>query len=505
MGSMGQESREGLPFKLKNENLFHKKSHVHGEWIESMSGDWFSVADPGTGEIWAHCVNNTTGDVDRAVKSSHAAFQSYKKLNPMIRSQLLAKFDALIRENREDLARMLIYETGKPFAEACGEIDYATSFTRWFAGEAERISGTVHVAATPNRRVFTVKQPIGVVVGLAPWNFPIATALRKVAAALAAGCTIVVKPSPETPFTTLALAYLAQQAGFAAGVFNVLPVSLENTPSVCEALCKHPLVSKVTLTGSTRVGKLITKHCAEGLKKVSLELGGNCPYIIFADANLEQALSHLMALKFKHAGQVCVTANRVYVQAEVYDKFSEMVAEATRKLKLGHGAAEDTTIGPVTTPQSLVKIENQVKDAVAHGAKVIVGGQRVTDRGGGYFFEPSVITNMTQGMLLTREETFGPVCGLYKFDTEDEVVTYANNTSLGLASYFFTKDVDRTWRLLENLEAGIIGMNTGNSGSADSPFGGIKESGYGKEAGRDVAVGEYLITKTGTLTLEGQY
>lgn len=444
-----------------------------------------------------------------------------------MRAQLLSKFDALIRENREDLARMLVYETGKPFAEGCGEIDYATSFTHWFAGEAERISGTVHVAAAPNRRVFTIKQPIGVVVGLAPWNFPIATALRKVAAAMAAGCTIIIKPSPETPFTTLALAHLAQQAGFAAGVFNVLPANLENTPSVCEALCKHPLVSKVTLTGSTRVGKLVTKHCAEGLKKVTLELGGNCPYIIFADANLEQALSHLMALKFKHAGQVCVTANRVYVQAEVYDKFAAMVADATRKLKLGHGAAEDTTIGPVTTPQSLVKIENQVKDALAHGGKVIVGGQRVTDRGG-YFFEPSVITNMTQDMLLTREETFGPICGLYKFDTEEEVVSYANSTSLGLASYFFTKDVDRTWRLLENLEAGIIGMNTGklgcrqrkaylqarisltqystgNSGAADSPFGGIKQSGYGKESGRDVGVAEYLITKTGTLTLEGQY
>ena len=355
---------------------------------------------------------------------------------------------------------MLIYETGKPFAEACGEIDYATSFTHWFAGEAERIGGTVHVGHAPNRRVFTIKQPIGVVVGLVPWNFPIATALRKVAASMAAGCTIIVKPSPETPFTTLALAYLAQEAGFAAGVFNVLPANLDNTPALCEALCKHPLVSKVSLTGSTRVGKLITKHCAEGLKKVSLELGGNCPYIIFDDASLDQALSHLMALKFKHAGQVCVTANRVYVQAGVYDKFSEMVADATRQLKLGHGAEPDTTIGPVTTPQSLVKIENQVKDAVKFGGKVLVGGQRVPGRGG-YFFEPSVITNMTNDMLLTREETFGPICGLYQFDTEEEVVKYANDTSLGLASYFFTKDVDRTWRLLENLEAGIIGMNTG--------------------------------------------
>lgn len=396
------------------------------------------------------------------MQSSYEAFASYRQVNPRVRAQLLRKFDTLIRDNREDLAHMLVYETGKPFAEACGELEYATSFTHWFSGEAERISGTVHVASVDNRRVFTIKQPIGVVVGLAPWNFPIATALRKVAAAMAAGCTIIVKPSPETPFTTLALAHLAQQAGFAPGVFNVLPVDLQNTPSVCEALCKHPLVSKVSLTGSTRVGKLIVKHCAEGLKKVSLELGGNCPYIIFDDANLEQALSHLMALKFKHAGQVCVTANRVYVQAGVYTRFSGMVAEATRKLKLGHGSESDTSIGPVTTPQSLVKIEGQVNDALANGAKVIVGGKRVSDKGG-YFFEPTVLIDMSKEMLLTREETFGPICAMYRFDTEEEVVKAANSTSLGLASYFFTKNVDRTWRLLENLEAGIIGMNTGKT------------------------------------------
>lgn len=396
------------------------------------------------------------------MQSSYEAFASYRQVNPRVRAQLLRKFDTLIRDNREDLAHMLVYETGKPFAEACGELEYATSFTHWFSGEAERISGTVHVASVDNRRVFTIKQPIGVVVGLAPWNFPIATALRKVAAAMAAGCTIIVKPSPETPFTTLALAHLAQQAGFAPGVFNVLPVDLQNTPSVCEALCKHPLVSKVSLTGSTRVGKLIVKHCAEGLKKVSLELGGNCPYIIFDDANLEQALSHLMALKFKHAGQVCVTANRVYVQAGVYTRFSGMVAEATRKLKLGHGSESDTSIGPVTTPQSLVKIEGQVNDALANGAKVVVGGKRVSDKGG-YFFEPTVLIDMSKEMLLTREETFGPICAMYRFDTEEEVVKAANSTSLGLASYFFTKNVDRTWRLLENLEAGIIGMNTGKT------------------------------------------
>lgn len=436
------------------------------------------------------------------------------------------KWDALIRKNRDDLAMILTYETGKPFAEACAEIDYGVSFTMWFAGEAERIQGTVHIPSTSNRRVFTVKQPIGVAVGLVPWNFPIAMALRKVGAALAAGCTIIVKPSPETPFTTLSLAYLAEKAGFAPGVFNVLTTDLNNTPSVSEALCKHPLVSKVTFTGSTRVGKLIAKHCAEGLKKVTLELGGNCPYIVFDDADLEHALAQLMALKFKHAGQVCVTANRVYVQSGVYDRFSEMLAAATRSLTIGHGADSSTTIGPVTTPQSLRKLAKQVEDSQELGGQVLVGGKQVTERQG-YFFEPTVITGMTQDMLLTREETFGPICALYKFDTEDEVVKYANDTSMGLASYFFTKSVDRTWRLLENLEAGMIGMNTGeyrqiqrslsfggiadplrltgNSSGAENPFGGIKQSGYGKESGKDVAVAEYLVTKTGTLTLDSHY
>ncbi|KEF59445.1 succinate-semialdehyde dehydrogenase [Exophiala aquamarina CBS 119918] len=508
MGSIDEGSMmngiSGLPFKLKNAELFRQQSYVHGQWIESKAGGWFNVVDPGTGEAWASCPNFTPGDVDSAVQSSHDAFQAYKKVNPRTKAQMLLKWDSLIREHREDLALILTYETGKPYAEACAEIDYGVSFVGWFAGEAERINGTVHVASVPNRRVFTVKQPIGVAVGLVPWNFPIAMSLRKVAAALAAGCTMIVKPSPETPFTTLSLAYLAEKAGFAPGVFNVVTTDLNNTPSVCETLCKHPLVSKVTFTGSTRVGKLIAKHCAEGLKKVTLELGGNCPYIIFDDADLEHALTQLMALKFKHAGQVCVTANRVYVQSGVYDKFSAMLAVATRSLKIGHGTDASTTIGPVTTPQSLEKLKRQVEDSQGLGGQVLVGGKQVPGSQG-YFFEPTVITGMTADMLLTREETFGPICALYKFDTEDEVVKYANDTSMGLASYFFTKCVDRTWRLLENLEAGMIGMNTGNSSGAENPFGGIKQSGYGKESGKDVAVAEYLVTKTGTLTLDDHY
>lgn len=358
--------------------------------------------------------------------------------------------------------------------------------------------------AAPNRRVFTIKQPIGVAVALVPWNFPVAMVLRKAGAALAAGCTMIVKPSPETPLSCLALAHLAQKAGFPPGAFNVLTTDLENTPALSEALCKHPLVKKVTFTGSTAVGKIVARHCAEGLKKVTLELGGNCPFIVFDDAGLQQALDALMLLKWRHAGQACISANRVYVQSGVMEKFTRMLTEATTKLKLGHGAEQGTTMGPVTTSRGITKALNQVSDATNHGAKVLLGGNKVENKSG-YFFEPTILTGMKSEMLISREETFAPVCALYEFETEAEVVKMANDTSMGLASYFFTKDVDRTWRMLEGLEAGMIGMNTGNMSAAESPFGGIKESGYGKESGKDVAVAEYLITKTGTFTLEDHY
>jgi succinate-semialdehyde dehydrogenase len=283
-----------------------------------------------------------------------------------------------------------------------------------------------------------------------------------------------------------------------------LTTDLENTPSLSEALCKHPLVKKVTFTGSTRVGKIVAGHCTQGLKKVTLELGGNCPFLVFDDANLNQALDQLLALKWRHAGQACITANRVYVQAGIYDKFADMLKERTSKIVVGHGATEGVTMGPVTTPRGLDKAASHVEDAKKLGAKVILGGNRITDKKG-YFFEPTILTNMKAEMLISREESFAPIAALYKFDTEEEAVRDANDTSMGLASYVFTKNVDRMWRMLENLEAGMIGLNTGNSSAAESPFGGIKESGYGKESGKDVAINEYLITKTGTLTLEDHY
>lgn len=408
--------------------------------------------------------------MDKYVESSQKAFNSYRHVNPRQRAQILLKWHSLITEAREDIAKLMVYETGKPTAEALGEVDYALGFAWWFAGEAERIRGSIAQPSVSSRRTFVIKQPIGVCVALVPWNFPVAMIIRKVAAALAAGCSIIVKPSPETPLSVMALADLALRAGLPAGVLNVISTDDFNTPSVSERLCKHPLVSKVTFTGSTAIGSLIAKHCAEGLKKVTMELGGNCPFIIFDDGDLDQAVAALMILKWRTAGQACTHANRVYVQKGVYDQFTEMMVKATKKLQVGHGASNGTTMGPLTTRRGVDKMHKHVEDAVSKGGKVLCGGKAPSDLEG-YFFEPTIISDMTPEMLTTQEEVFGPLLGLYRFETEAEVVKLANNTSMGLASYFFTRSVDRTWRMLESLEAGMIGMNTGKfliSGMIDS-------------------------------------
>ncbi|KAK1461146.1 succinate-semialdehyde dehydrogenase [Colletotrichum melonis] len=498
---------QDLPFKLANPDLLKTDAYVHGSWVEASSKKRFEIEDPGTGKFFASSPDFDRSDVDAVVKSSHEAFQTFRYENPRSRAKKLLEWDRLIRENRDDIAQVLTHESGKPLAEAQGELDYALGFTWWFAGEAERIRGNISTPSAPNRRVVVVKQPIGVAVALVPWNFPIAMILRKAGAALAAGCTMIAKPSPETPLTCLILAHLATKAGFGSGVFNVITTSLDNTPEVAEALCKHPLTKKVSFTGSTNIGSLIAKHCAEGLKKLTLELGGNCPFIIFEDCNQDQALEQLLALKWRHAGQACITANRVYVQDGIYEEFLEKLVERTKKIKMGHGTKSDTTMGPLTTPRAIPKAQAHVKDAVEAGAKVVHGGRKGTEVGleAGYFHEPTILRDMKQSMLLSREETFAPVLGVYRFKTEDEAVQWANDTSMGLASYFFTKNIDRTWRLMENLDAGMIGMNTGNSSAAESPFGGMKQSGYGKESGKDVAIEEYLVSKTVTMTLEDHY
>lgn len=438
-----------IPFELKNPDLLKYDSFVHGEWAKAKSGKTFEIVDPGSDKAWAACPDNAAEDVDAAIQSSYKAFQDYRILNPRKRAELILAWHNLITENKDDIAKILTHETGKPLAESYGELAYSLGFTWWFTGEAERIQGSIQVPSAPNRRTFVLKQPLGVAVALVPWNFPIAMILRKASAAFAAGCTMVVKPSPETPLTCLTLAYLAHKAGFAPGVFNVLTTSLDNTPALSEAMIVHPLTKKVTFTGSTRVGKLVAGLCSKNLKKCTLELGGNCPFIVFDDANLDQALEQFMALKWRHAGQACITANRLYVQAGVYDKFTEMLVEKTKALKMGHGAQEGVTLGPVTTPRGLVKAQAQAEDAVKLGAKLVLGTGKpeknsTEDEGsgqgkgvGGYFMSPTILTNMSPDMLMAKEETFAPVCGLFKFETEDQVVKWANETSMGLGKLHF--------------------------------------------------------------------
>ncbi|KAK7967043.1 uncharacterized protein PG986_001320 [Apiospora aurea] len=498
-----------LPFQLSDETLVQQAScYIHGKVIPARRGGTFEVQDPGSGTTWAHSADSTIDDVEPAVHSSAIAFAAYRQTPPRQRAKLLHAWHREIEAHCEDLARVLVAETGKPLAEARGELDYALSFVWWFAGEADRVEGATVTSAVPGRRALTIKQPVGVVAALVPWNFPVALLLRKAAAALAAGCTMVVKPSPETPLTALALAQLATRAGFLPGVLNIVPTSLEHTPAVAEALCLHPAVAKVTFTGSTRIGKLISSLCARNLKKATFELGGNCPFIVFDDANLDQAVEQLMALKWRHAGQACVTANRVYVQEGTHDALVKTLVEKTSAIKVGHGMTEDVTMGPLTTARGLDKAEQLARNALDQGAELVLGtGKRhsVDKYPDGHYMAPAILINMNDEMAMSQEEAFAPLLGVYAFETEEEVTKRANNTPMGLTSYVFTKDVDRLWRMFEKLEAGMIGLNTGNCSSAEAPFGGIKHSGVGKESGKDVAINEFMITKTGTLTVEGHY
>jgi succinate-semialdehyde dehydrogenase/glutarate-semialdehyde dehydrogenase len=459
--------------------------------------------DPGTGTTWFTCATSTTADVPKAVESSQAAFLEYRLTNPRLRAELLYEWYRLINESRQDLATILTYESGKPLAESLGEIAYANGFTRWFAGEAERVFGEVSTPAALNRRAITIKQPVGVAVALIPWNFPISMLLRKAAAALAAGCTMIVKPSPETPLTAVALGLLAIRAGLPPGVLNVLRPDHQSTPSLSKALCEHDLVKKVTFTGSTNVGKLISSLCAPGLKKLTLELGGNCPFVVFDDSDLEYVAEQLMALKWRHAGQACIAANRIFVQDTIYDTFVQIMVDKTKRLVIGHGSDPNTNVGPMTTRNGVERAIKLVDNAQKHGGRVLIGGQEPTGLNG-FFFNPTIIANANLDMDLARDELFCPVLSLFSFETEEQALQLANNTSMGLASYVFTRDVDRLWRMfgmfaqnddlilgladgreprhflsnhccppaanchfIENLEAGMIGLNTGMANLID--------------------------------------
>jgi len=435
-------------------------------------------------------------DIQVAIDAAAAALPEFRKKTPRERSKMLRKWYDLMVENAEDLAKLITWENGKPLADAKGEIAYASNFFEWFSEEAPRIYGDTIPATVAGNRVYTIKEPVGVCGLITPWNFPAAMITRKIGPALAAGCTVVAKSPGETPYTAAALAELSVRAGIPPGVVNVV-TALKNTAEVGEAITSSNTIKKVSFTGSTGVGKLLMKQSADTLKKLSFELGGNAPFIVFDDADLDVAVAGAIASKFRSSGQTCVCANRLYIQSGIYDKFAEAFTAKVKNFKVGHGYDEGVTHGPLIHDRAVSKVEAHVQDAVKNGGKVLVGGQKLPDLGNN-FYAPTVIRDMTSDMKLSSEETFGPIAGLFKFDTEAEVVKLANAAEVGLAGYFFSQDLHRCYRVAEALEVGMVGVNTGLISDPAAPFGGVKHSGFGRE-GSKYGIEEYMITKMVTL------
>jgi succinate-semialdehyde dehydrogenase/glutarate-semialdehyde dehydrogenase len=457
--------------------------------------------DPSTGKLIGTCPEFDAEDTRNAIQHAAAAFETFRTKTGRERSKILRKWYDLMVENADDLATLVTWENGKPTADAKGEVTYAANFFEWFSEEAPRIYGDIIPSSVPGNRVWTIKEPIGVCGLITPWNFPAAMITRKIGPALAVGCTVVAKAPSETPFTSLALAELAHRAGVPAGVVNVI-TAMSNTPSVGEVLTTDPTVRKVSFTGSTNVGKLLMRQSSSTLKKLSLELGGNAPFIVFDDADLDLAVTGAIASKFRSSGQTCVCANRIFVQAGIYDEFAAKFAEKVKDFRVGNGFDEGVTHGPLIHDRAVDKVEEHVRDAEKKGAQVLLGGHKLPDLGPN-FYQPTVISGMTQDMAMASEETFGPVAGLFKFETEAEVVRIANSTEVGLAGYFFSRDIQRVYRVAEHLEVGMVGVNTGLISDPAAPFGGVKESGFGRE-GSLYGIGEYQVTKMITFGGMGQ-
>lgn len=435
-------------------------------------------------------------DTEAAIQAAKDALPAFRKLTGRERATMLRKWYDLMTENADDLAKLITWENGKPLPDAAGEVKYAAGFYQWFAEEAPRVYGDTIGSSVPGNRIYTLKQPVGVVGLITPWNFPAAMITRKIGPALAAGCTVVAKSPGETPFTAAAIAELGERAGIPKGVVNFI-TALKNTPEVGETITSSNTIKKVSFTGSTGVGKLLMKQSSDTLKKLSFELGGNAPFIVFDDADLDGAVAGAIASKFRSSGQTCVCANRIFVQSGIYDKFTEAFAEKVRNFKVGHGYDEGITHGPLIHDRAVDKVVQHVEDAKSNGAKVIVGGQKMPELGSN-FFQPTVITGMKTSMRIMSEETFGPIAGLFPFDTEEEVVKMANDADVGLAGYFYSKDVARCHRVAEALEVGMVGINTGIISDAAAPFGGVKWSGFGRE-GSKYGIEEYQIIKMVTL------
>ena len=487
---MNAPSRAGLPaLDLKDPKLFRERCYIDGAWVAADSKKTFPVDNPATGETIGVVPDAGAAETRRAIEAADKAWPAWRAKTAKERAAILRKWFDLMMANQDDLGLILTTEQGKPLAEAKGEIAYGASFVEWFAEEAKRVYGDVIPPHQADKRILVLKQPIGVSAMITPWNFPNAMITRKAAPALAAGCTVVIKPAEQTPFSALAMAELAERAGFPKGVFNVIT---GDAPTIGKELCANPTVRKLSFTGSTEVGRILMRQSADTIKKLSLELGGNAPFIVFDDADLDAAVEGAIASKYRNAGQTCVCANRIYVQDRVYDAFAGKLAEKVKQFKVGAGTEAGVVIGPLIDRQGMKKVEEHVADATAKGAKVILGGKPHSR--GGLFFEPTILTGVTQAMRVSNEETFGPVAPLYRFRTDDEAIAMANATEFGLAGYFYSRDIGRIFRAAEQMETGMVCVNSGILSTEIAPFGGVKQSGLGRE-GSKYGIEEYLEIK----------
>ncbi|MCU0599302.1 MAG: NAD-dependent succinate-semialdehyde dehydrogenase [Desulfobacterales bacterium] len=475
--------------KVTNKSLFHQQAYINGRWVEAATGEKMPVANPSTGETIGFVPKMSAKQTRLAIDAANAAWPAWRSKTAKERAAILRRWFELIIENQEDLAVLMTSEQGKPLVESRGEIAYAASFVEWFAEEAKRVYGDVMPAPNPSQRIVVSRMPIGVCAAITPWNFPSAMITRKAAPALAAGCTLVVKPASKTPFSALALAELAHRAGIPAGVFNVVT---GDSATIGEELTGNPVVRKLSFTGSTATGKILMKQCADTVKRMSLELGGHAPFIVFSDADMDAAIAGAMASKYRNSGQTCVCANRFLVQDDIHDVFAMRLAQAAKQLTVADGFADGAQQGPMIDMSAVIKVELQIKDAIQKGARLLTGGHRHPL--GKTFFEPTVLADVTEDMIIAREETFGPVAPVMRFRTEQEAVRMANNSPYGLAAYLFTKDISRVWRISEDLEYGMVGINTGIMSNEAAPFGGMKQSGFGRE-GSKYGIEEYLEIK----------
>ena len=480
------------PLALTRTDLIRSSNFIAGQWTP-LTGPRLDVTNPATGAVITSVPDSGAADARAALDAAHAAFATWRKVPAKQRAAIIKRWNDLVLAHLDDLGALISLEQGKPLAEGKGEVAYAASYIEWFGEEATRMNGEVIPAPVPGRRMFALKEPVGVVAAITPWNFPAAMIARKIAPALAAGCTVVCKPAEDTPLTSLALVQLAHEAGVPAGVLNIVTASRQNTPAVVDVWLDDSRVRKITFTGSTPVGKHLARRSADTLKKLSLELGGNAPFIVFDDADLDAAVDGLMAAKFRNGGQTCVCPNRVFVHRSVFDAFAAKLAAKVAALKVGPASAPASQIGPMINDRAVEKIERHVQDAVAKGAKVLTGGQRLPHLGPNYY-APTVLSGADASMACACEETFGPVAPLTVFDDEAEVIAQANDTPFGLAGYFYSQNVKRIWRVADALETGIVGINEGAIAAEAAPFGGVKESGYGRE-GSTHGLDDYLHTK----------